>query len=328
MMELEFNNKNTKVKQLADYIQRAISISELIPGDKLPSINTLSKKNNISRDTVFKAFNELRIRGLIESIHGKNYYVSTQVKNVLLILDEYTPFKDVLYNALISKLPESYKIDLWFHQYNEKLFNNIVRESYGMYNKYLIMNYHNEVLAESLLKIPPQKLLLLDFGNFRKEGLSYVCQDFDRGFYEALNQAKHDFKKYKKIVFLFDKRHKHPQSSKKHFIEFCMDNNFEFEIIDAFTPEMPVQEGTLYIVIKQTDVVKVIKRSKIDNLTAGIQFGIIGYNNNPFYEVIENGIASISIDWEEMGNLAADFVINGIPINRYLPTKIIKRQSF
>jgi len=327
-MELEFNNKNTKVKQLADYIQRSISISELMPGDKLPSINTLSAQHNISRDTVFKAFNELKARGLIESIHGKNYHVSYQMKNVLLILDEYTPFKDVLYNTLTSKLPTSYKIDLWFHQYNENLFNNIVQESYGMYNKYLIMNYSNEMLAGSLSKINPDKLLLLDFGNFDKRGLSYVCQDFDRGFYDALDQAKEDFRKYKKIVFLFDKRHKHPQSSKEYFIKFCFDNHFEFEIIDSFTPKTPVVEGTLYIIIKQTDVVEVIKRSKTDNLKVGKQFGIIGYNNNPFYEVIENGIAAISIDWEEMGNLAADFVINGRQITRYLPTKIIKRDSY
>lgn len=327
-MELEFNHKNTKVKQLADYIQRAISLSELKPGDKLPSINTISRKYKISRDTVFKAFNELKARDLIESIHGKNYYVSYQMKNVLLILDEYTPFKDVLYNALVSKLPTNYKIDLWFHQYNEHLFNNIVQESYGMYNKYLIMNYSNEMLAESLSKIDPNKLLLLDFGKFDKEGLSYVCQDFDQGFYDALDEAKEDFKKYKKIVFLFDRRHKHPQSSKEYFIKFCFDNNFEFEIIDSFTSKTPVVEGTLYIIIKQTDVVEVIKRSKIDKLKVGQQFGIIAYNNNPFYEVIENGIAPISIDWEEMGNLAAGFVVNGERVTRYLPTKIIKRDSY
>ena len=117
-MELKFNNKNTKVKQLADYIQRAISLNELMPGDKLSSINTMSRQHKISRDTVFKAFNELKARGLVESIHGKNYFVSNQIKNVLLILDEYTPFKDVLYNTLVSKLPTNYKIDLWFHQYN------------------------------------------------------------------------------------------------------------------------------------------------------------------------------------------------------------------
>ncbi|MGI6046926.1 MAG: GntR family transcriptional regulator [Petrimonas sp.] len=327
-MELKFNNKNTKVKQLADYIQRAISLNELMPGDKLSSINTMSRQHKISRDTVFKAFNELKARGLVESIHGKNYFVSNQIKNVLLILDEYTPFKDVLYNTLVSKLPTNYKIDLWFHQYNEHLFNNVVQESYGMYNKYLIMNYSNEMLAESLLKIDPKKLLLLDFGKFDKEGYSYICQDFDQGFYDALNDAKEDFRKYKKIVFLFDKRHKHPQSSKTFLVKFCLDNNFEFEIIDSFSSKTPVNEGTLYIVIKQTDVVEVIKRSKIDKLKVGKDFGLIGYNNNPFYEVIESGIASISIDWEEMGSLAADFVTNGERIACYLPTKIIQRNSY
>lgn len=327
-MKLEFNHKNTKVKQLADYIQRAISVKELMPGDKLPPINTISKQYKISRDTVFKAFNELKTRGLIESVHGKNYFVSYQVKNVLLILDEYTLFKDVLYNTLVSRLPTGYKIDLWFHQYNEHLFNNIVQESYGMYNKYLIMNYSNEMLAESLSKIDPEKLLLLDFGKFNKEGLSYVCQDFDQGFYDALNEEKEDFKKYKRIVFLFDKKHKHPQSSKEYFTKFCFDNNFEFEIIDSFTSKTPVLKDTLYIIIKQTDMVEVIKRSKTDKLKVGKDFGVIGYNNNPFYEVIEGGIATISIDWEKMGDLAADFVTSGKHVACYLPTKIIKRNSY
>jgi hypothetical protein len=101
-----------------------------------------------------------------------------------------------------------------------------------------------------------------------------------------------------------------------------------FEIIDVFPPGKPVEENALYIIIKQTDVVEVIKRSKVDRLTVGRQFGIIGYNDNPFYEVIENGISAISIDWEEMGNLAADFVLTGKPISCYLPTKIIRRGSF
>ena len=327
-MELKFNHQSTKVQQLTEYIQRAISVNELLPGDKLPSINALSARYKISRDTVFKACGELKARGLIESIHGKNYYVSYQMKNVLLVLDEYTPFKDVLYNTLIAKLPASYKIDLWFHQYNEHLFNNIIQESYGRYNKYLIMNYSNETLAESLSKIDPAKLMLLDFGKFDKAGYSYACQNFDENFYHALSRAKEDFKKYKKIVFLFDKKHKHPQSSKDYFSQLCLDNNFEFEIVDSFTSKTPVVEGTLYIIIKQTDVVEVIKRSKIDQLVVGKDFGIIGYNHNPFYEVIENGISSIGIDWEEMGNLAARFVLKSKPVAKYLPTKIVKRSSY
>src|SRR5690554_6690468 len=115
-MGLEFTNKTTKVQQLTDFIQKSIASHELQTGDKLPSINELSKRFHLSRDTVFKAFSELKNRGIIDSIHGKNYYVASHSKSILLLLDEYTPFKEVLYNKLKEELPSYYYIDLWFHQ--------------------------------------------------------------------------------------------------------------------------------------------------------------------------------------------------------------------
>ncbi len=64
-------------------------------------------------------------------------------KNILLLLDEYSPFKDTLYNSIIRHSTR-YKVDLWFHQYNEALFNAILRDSIGRYNKYVVMNFDNE----------------------------------------------------------------------------------------------------------------------------------------------------------------------------------------
>ena len=113
-MGLIFHNKTTKVQQLTDFIQGAIVSQELQAGDKLPSINYMSSEYNVSRDTVFKAFLKLKERGLIDSIHGKNYYVSNLSTNILLVLDEYSPFKEALYNSLVKKLPSTYKVDLWF----------------------------------------------------------------------------------------------------------------------------------------------------------------------------------------------------------------------
>jgi len=186
-------------------------------GEKIPSINHLSQQFSVSRDTVFKALSDLRALGVIDAIHGKNYYVASRTRSILLLLDEYSPFKEVLHTTLASRLPKSYKIDLWFHQYNEHLFNNIVYESIGRYNKYLIMNYDNEKFSDLLGKIDKKKLLLLDFGKFDKDGYSYVCQDFDNGLYDALASIKSELTKYKKLVFVFNKFHKHPQSSKTAF---------------------------------------------------------------------------------------------------------------
>ena len=326
-MELKFNNKNTKVQQLTDYIQKSIATNELRVGDKLPSINQLSQKFHLSRDTVFKAFTDLKNRKVIDSVHGKNYYVSSHSKNILLLLDEYTPFKEVMYNTLRDSIPSYYEIDLWFHQYNEQLFNQIINNSAGMYNHYLVMNYDNEKFSESLTKIDKRKLLLLDYGKFDKNGYSYVCQDFDSGLYNALETIKERLEKYSKLFFVLNKHHKHPQSSKEYFSKFCIDNNFPFEIMDELTEETIILRKAFYLVIKQEDLVTIIKKGKQKNLKSGNDYGLLAYNENPFYEVIENGITSIGINWEEMGSIAADFVMNENRIQDFLSTKIIVRNS-
>jgi DNA-binding transcriptional regulator YhcF (GntR family) len=326
-MSLLFDGKNTKVQQLAEYIQNAIATNELKVGEKLPSINHLSRQFSVSRDTVFKSLSELRARGVIDAIHGKNYYVASPTKNILLLLDEYTPFKEALHHFLVSSLPSSYKIDLWFHQYNEHLFNSIVHDSIGRYHKYLVMNYNNEKFADVLKKIDKRKLLLLDFGKFDKEGYSYVCQDFDKGLYHALVSILDDLGKYKKLLFVHNKFHMHPQSSKSAYSNFCNDYMLEFGILDEITEKTTIQKDFFYLVIKQDDVVKIIKQGRQDGLQPGKDYGLLAYNENPFYEVIENGISSIGIDWNEMGHIAADFVLNDKPVQIYLPTVIKKRGS-
>ncbi|MBK5195262.1 MAG: GntR family transcriptional regulator [Proteiniphilum sp.] len=326
--ELKFDNRTTKVQQLIDYIQKSISARELKVGDKLPSINHLSEKFSISRDTVFKAFSDLKKRRIIDSVHGKSYYVSAHDRSILLLLDEYTPFKEVLYNTLRTKLPSYYNIDLWFHQYNEHLFNQIISNSAGMYSKYIVMNYHNEKISKVLSNIDKKKLLLLDFGKFDKKGYSYVCQDFDEALYNALETIKQRLEKYNKLYFLFDKNHKHPQSSKQYFSQFCIDNNLAFEIIDEYTDNRLIQENAFYLVIKQQDIVNIIKQGKRANLTIGKDYGLLAYNDNPFFEIVENGVSSIGINWEKMGELAALFVAESTPIHLFLPTIITDRNSF
>lgn len=326
IMELKFNHRKTKVIQLVEFIEAAIADQTLKVGDSLPSINSLSSKYNVSRDTVFKALLNLKERGLIDSIHGKNYFISNHSSSILLLLDEYSPFKEALYNTLLDKIPDTYKIDLWFHQYNKKLFDTIINESYGRYGKYVVMNYDNEEFSDSLSKIDKNRLLLIDFGKFDKREYSYVCQDFDENFYKALSEYKDDFQKYKKLIYVLNKRHKHPLSSIDYFLKFCTDNGFSYEIAD--NSKESVQNDACYIVVKQTDVVNIIKQCRSEEMQMGENFGLIAYNENPFYEIIGTGISSIGINFKEMGSLIADFILTGQPVQKYLKTKIIKRASF
>lgn len=325
-MKKIFGQHTTKVKQLADMISQDISMGVYKTGDLLPSINQLSGIYKVSRDTVFKSFLDLKERGLIDSTHGKGYYVVSKLTNVLLLLDEYSPFKYVLYDSFIKQLSLNYKVDLLFHQYSERLFNTIIRESLGRYNKYIVMNFDNERLSPNLSKIDPSRLLLLDFGKFDKDSFSYLCQDFDGGFYSALKSLEGSLRKYHKLAMLWPKDSFHPRSSRDYFEKFCGDYHLESEVLEDIE-RVEVCKGVVYIAIRQIDVVAIIKKSRENNLTCGVDFGVIAYNETPAYEVIDHGITVLSINWEQMGRKAAGFVLSGKPIQETLPTEVRLRGS-
>ena len=324
--KVSFGQQSTKVKQLSDIIEQDIMMGKYKTDTSLPSINYLSKAYNVSRDTVFKAFFDLRERKLIDSTPGKGYYVTNRQEKIFLLLDEYSPFKNTLYNSFVRKLSTSYKVDLWFHQYNEHIFNTILREAIGRYNYYVVMNFDNEKFSPLFNKINPSRLLLLDFGKFEKENYSYICQNFDDEFYNALTQLTGRLKRYRKIVFQLPVDSKHPRASADSFRQYC-DNNELISEISGLEDITDVEKDVAYIVIRQTDVVNIIKRSRENGMKCGRDFGLVAYNDTPAYEVIDDGITSLSIDWEYMGKQAARFILTGEKIQEYLHTEVHLRKS-
>jgi DNA-binding transcriptional regulator YhcF (GntR family) len=326
-MNIKFSHATSKVKSLADGISMSIMQGKMRVGDNLPSINEASAMHKVSRDTVFKAYNELKKRGVIDSTPTKGYFVKGEVNHVLLLLDTYSSFKQNLYHRFVANLPVNYKVDLIFHQYNEHLFETIVQESIGRYSMYVVMNFSNDQFSDSLKAIPDGKLLLLDFGNFEKSGYSYLCQDFNESFYDCLCSCSQLLKKYKKLSFVFPEEVCHPVGSIEYFIKFCNGQGFDHEVIRTDADWHGVEPGTSYLCILPEDLVKIIKDADANNLSIGSDIGLIAYNDNPILEVIKNGISSISIDFGLMGEKAAAFVTNKQPVQEYLPTQIILRGS-
>ena len=326
-MEIKFTHSTSKIKSLADGISMTIMQGKLKMGDNLPSINESSSIHKVSRDTVFKAYNELKKRGLIDSTPQKGYFVTGEVNRVLLLLDTYSAFKQNLYHRFVSNLPVNYKVDLLFHQYNEHLFETIVRESIGSYSMYVVMNFSNEHFSEALNSIPNNKLLLLDFGNFEKSSYSYICQDFEKSFYDCLSSCRNLLKKYRKFSFVFPEELCHPISAIDYFVRFCKENNLFFEVFRKDSDWHGVEAGTVYLCILPEDMVKIIKDADSARLSVGSDIGLIAYNDNPILEVIENGISAISIDFGLMGEKAARFITTKQPIQEYLPTELIIRNS-
>ena len=326
-MTIKFTHSTSKIKSLADGISLSIMHGKLRIGDNLPSINEASSMHKVSRDTVFKAYNELKRRGLIDSNPTKGYFVTGEVNHILLLLDTYSAFKQNLYHRFAANLPDNYKVDLIFHQYNEHLFETIVRESIGRYSMYVVMNFSNENLSDTLKSIPNSKLLLLDFGNFEKSQYSYICQDFNDALYNCLNKGLDLMHKYKKIVFVFPEELSHPVSSIDYFTKFCAEQKFENEVIRREKDWKGVEKDTAYLCILPEDLVKIIKDADLKQFEIGKDIGLIAYNENPVLEVIKNGISTISVDFGLMGEKAANFITNKQPIQEYLPTELILRNS-
>ena len=326
-MKINFTHSTSKIKALADGISTAIMQGKIKTGDNLPSINETSAQYKISRDTVFKAYNELKKRGLIDSTPQKGYFVTGEVNRILLLLDTYSSFKQNLYHRFVANLPVNYKVDLIFHQYNEHLFETIVRESIGNYSMYVVMNFSNDHFSEALKKIPANKLLLLDFGNFEKTTYSYICQNFEKSFYDCLCSCIHLLRKYRKFSFVFPEELCHPISSIDYFVSFCKENSFSFEVFRKESEWHGVEAGTVYLCILPEDMVKIIKDADASRLSIGSDIGLIAYNDDPILEVIENGISAISIDFGLMGEKAANFITTKQAIQEYLPTELILRNS-
>ena len=121
-MNLISNSSVPKYKQIISAIEKAINKGLLKKGDPLPSINSIRDDYGLSRDTVLTAYNDLKARGIIQSIVGKGYFVVNENVNVaqkiFVLFDELNSFKEDLYNSFIEHLDEKIRVDIYFHHFN------------------------------------------------------------------------------------------------------------------------------------------------------------------------------------------------------------------
>uniref|UniRef100_UPI00356786E2 GntR family transcriptional regulator n=1 Tax=Labilibaculum sp. TaxID=2060723 RepID=UPI00356786E2 len=157
------NSPMPKFQQLIQAFQDAISQKILEPGDMLPSVNKMCKECSLSRDTVFKAYAELKKRNVIESVPNKGYFVAGEITRVFLFLDTFKAYKEVLYDSFRKSVPSTVAVDLHFHHYNIEVFKNQIQESIGKYSKYVIMNFDHSEVAETLKQLDSKKVLVIDW---------------------------------------------------------------------------------------------------------------------------------------------------------------------
>jgi DNA-binding transcriptional regulator YhcF (GntR family) len=317
----------TKVQQLIDVITKGVTSGKYKEGDALPSINRISADCGLARDTVYKAFQNLKQRGIIASMPTRGYYVAKTVNNVFVLLDIFTPYKDDLYRELTVNLPLTYRLDLYFHQSNERLFTNLIANSLERYDLYIVMNYLNDVYSEVLDLLDVSRVLLIDFGKFEKDKFSYVCQGFDSTLYNCLMSGVELIKKYREMQFIFPIEAEHPISCIPFFSNFCDDINIKHQLVRRPVRESDIVEGSAYLLTRHADVVNFVKTCRSKGLKLGKDVGLIAFNDAPLLEVIEDGITVISTDFKQMGILTAKYIKTRQRVQTYIPTRLIVRGS-
>lgn len=315
-----------KFQQLVDAINDAINSGILKEGHSLPSVNQLIRDSNLSRDTIFKAYAELKRRGVVESIPNKGYFVAKAQHRVFLFLDTFKAYKEVLYNSFKENLPDDAIVDLNFHHYNIDVFESIIHNKIGKFNTFIIMNFDNPKVPDVLKEIDSERLLVIDWKINSLPGQAKVYQDFGESVYRCLDEGRNLLQRYRKFICVYPDYTYHPYESVENARKFCLANHMEFETISEIG-DAELKEGDIYFVFEDIDLASILEEVNQKKLKLGIDIGIISYNDTPMKKFISGGITVISTDFKEMGKKAAAFVAGQKVKDIAIPTKLIIRES-
>ncbi|HEX7584407.1 MAG TPA: GntR family transcriptional regulator [Prolixibacteraceae bacterium] len=299
-----------KYRQIINSIYTAISIGELKLGDKIPSLNQICTEFELSRDTVMVAFNELKAKGIINSIPGKGYYInSTEInvdQKIFVLFDELNAFKEDLYTSFLNSLDAKSSVDIYFHHFNYQVFKDLILASAGKYTSYVIMPATFDYSADIVGKLPKDKVYILD--RLKDDLLDYpvVYQDFEKDVYDALIGGIDLLQKYTKLIMIFPGG-KEPEGRMLGFQRFCNEKEFQSEIIrNVQNKEM--KRGEAYFVPSDRSLVRLVKMADEKNLQLGADVGIVSFNDTMLKEVVAGGITTISTDFQVMGQTLARMI--------------------
>ena len=315
-----------KYQQIVDAVNNAIAQKDLETGDLLPSVNFISNHNKLSRDTVVKAYRILKEQGIIDSVPGKGYYVARQTRKVLLVLDTFKAYKEVMYHSFINNLPENFITEVQFHHYNPIDFKTIIKNSIGKYYKYIVMPFENEIVFDALATISSEKLLLIDWNVYSKSHANFIYQDFGKAFFDALAGAKELFLKYKAIHFIYPNFTHHPNETICFFKKFCEAYDYNYKIINEIK-NWKIEKNIAYISVSDRALGYFLEQCQELNFEPGKDVGFLSYNETPMKKFIYKGISVVSTDFKELGTKSAEFVTSNEPIQTYIPTKLTIRES-
>jgi len=323
-----------KYLQISNSILRGIEDQKIEKDDILPSINDLSIALEASRNTIERAYKELKKYNAIKSIAGKGYFISNtqfnQPVKILLLFNKLSSHKKIIYDAFAETLGSNAAIDFYIYNNNFNFFKKLLANKTDQYSKLVIIPHFIENTENAFAvinELPKDKLILMDkliegvTGNF-----GAVYENFEQDIYYALEQLLEKLSKYHSLKIIFPENSYYSKEILTGFINFCGQYAFDYDIIHDLKNES-LLPGTVYINLMEDDLVELIEKIIGDKLKVGEDIGVISYNETPLKKIILNGITTISTDFKMMGEKAAEMVLNNAKEHLAIPFRVTQRNS-
>jgi DNA-binding transcriptional regulator YhcF (GntR family) len=300
----------SKYKRVVNFVIEKIHNGEYKKGYKIPSVNDFIRNFNISRDTAFAGINELKSRGIIASVPGVGYFISnTRIpsqNNIFLLFNELNEFKEDLYNSFIETVNKTDFVDLYFHNYNKRVFENLLNDANGKYTTYIIMSGKFQGIEPLLQSLSGRVFLLDHFHSELKGKYSSVFQNFEKDTYEALVFGLPYVKKYKRLIMV-QSDEKEPYERFDGLQRFCKEYGFDYKYLNSIKSR-DIKQGDLFILVNDRDLVDLLKLVDKQNFNLSQNVGIISYNDTPLKEILAGGITTLSTDFKQMGKTMAKLI--------------------
>ncbi|TCC98922.1 GntR family transcriptional regulator [Pedobacter psychroterrae] len=331
---IDGDSATPKYLQLSSAIIKTIEQGKLKKNDLLPSINELSYKLEISRDTAEKGYKYLKNIGVINSVPGKGYYITnTEFKRklkVFLLFNKLSSHKKIVYDAFIAALGDEVSVDFYIYNNDFTLFKKFLTNQKEDYSHYVIIPHFiegEEYAQEIINTIPKEKLILLDKRIAGVEGeYAAAYENFEKNIYDALEQALSHLSKYHTLKIIFPDKSYFPKEILRGFHRFCQQYAFSHKVVSNISAEA-IAEGEVFISLMEDDLVILIERIIGMKLKVGKDVGVISYNETPLKKIILNGITTISTDFKFMGTIAANLILDNSRRHVEVPFYYTKRAS-
>lgn len=331
ILKLKKNDSLSKHEHLVQGVIEAIDDKTLSVGDQLPSINNMVEEIGYARKTIFKAYEELKDRGLIESRKLKGYFLISQETNVTkrlaLLLFAFQSFQEEFYDTFREEMGNRYQIDVFFHHNNSTILETILNNIKGKYGMYVIAPIQDQNIIPLLQDIDPEKLLIIDRYLYLGPDYSYIAQEFEEAIYDALIDLLSEIKKYNKFILMINEEVDHsPTTIQKAFERFTTDHNIKGETKMSYSLGS-VERGNLYFILNDTILWYVLRDCVQKKYTIGKDIGILSQDDNVAKEIVYGGITTISTDFKEMAKLAANHIKFDEKTQLIVPTNLRIRNS-